>query len=182
MGGKYRMDSSSIEKKFLSQAFRLCESMIEQTDETDFMYMKMFFKEYPIEKTLKHFIQKVLPKKYIISARDDKFFLENTDYFGNLEKYVRNFQSRMENIKNIWTSEDFQESHDVLWEFFDVFISLSEQYIKSFSLTRLQEFGFWLIKKKVLTSDEMVHILSDKNPHVAMILAIENSEKNNLRK
>lgn len=77
----------------------------------------------PITELVNHFIHKVLPQKQLIEARDESFFTKNPSLFGSF--------SSKDTLRNLWTSGRLsRDNKEVIWQWFDLFVKLSEKCVK----------------------------------------------------
>lgn len=75
---------------------------------------------------LEYFVQFVFPFKNQIVNQDEKFFLLG----GGQEeiKHTSGLKFR-DNIKNLWINKMSDENKEIIWQYFKMFIILSEKYI-----------------------------------------------------
>ena len=95
-------------------------------NEADILLVRLFFENHVDPKVLMDgFITWVYPWKESIKAHDEKYFEDNEHIFGPLPAdKVAHFKTKM---KDGTFDED---DKDVIWSYFEVYISLIEQYIK----------------------------------------------------
>lgn len=95
-------------------------------NEPDILIVRLFFEnQIDCEELMKGFIKWVYPWKEFIVKHDEKFFRENDHMFGPLPTdKVKYFKVKYED--GTLTRED----KDIMWAYFEVFISLIEQYNK----------------------------------------------------
>ena len=121
--------SLDILREFKNNIVIFLDELIDQfPQETNLIIARLFIKDrIPIEDVINNFIQNVLPLKEIISIRDEKFFLEtNVSIFQGLDK------SSVNHFKTLWKSNTLDsDDKDVIWQWIDTFIILSEKYQRS---------------------------------------------------
>ncbi len=95
--------------------------------ETDLIIIRVFFEDQvPIGTIADSFISHVLPHKEMVAKRNEKFFLEDDNIFGMLDT------GKVLHFKKLWQSKLLEEDdREVVWSYFDTFITLSEAYKKS---------------------------------------------------
>lgn len=100
------------------------DELIEQyPSEEDLLIMRFFLSEQiPMETLLTQFIRHVLPLRQAISKRDESFFLENENIFGTSPK------DKVIRFKNLYLGMN-KEDRVVLFQWFDSFIAIADQYI-----------------------------------------------------
>lgn len=91
----------------------------------EFIFIKVFINGLTPSASMKHIIDRVLPWKKYIVARNDNFFYKNKKIFGELpEKHVNYFS-------DLWVSKTLDEDDkNEIWDFFDAFIAFGEEYKK----------------------------------------------------
>lgn len=96
-------------------------------DESDVLLVRLFFENQVDSETLMHgFIKWVYPWKKYIQDRDERYFDENDHIFGPLPtNKVEHFKRKMKD--GTFDADD----KTIIWDYFQVFISLIEQYNKS---------------------------------------------------
>lgn len=113
---------------FKTNLIQFFDSLIEQfPEEGNFVLFRILIKDQiPTETIMNYFISNVLPCKNVIKARDEKFFTEmNALYFG-----LDNDQTG--GIKKLWKEGRFDsEDKDIMWQWIDTFVALSEKYQRS---------------------------------------------------
>jgi len=103
------------------------DELIEQLpQEPDIVICRIFLKnQVPIEDVIGYFIRKILPLKAYVGKRDDRFFMQHNILFGKLDK------NKVNHFKRLWSSSSFDEDdREVIWSWFEFFITLSEKYQK----------------------------------------------------
>ncbi len=94
-------------------------------NESDILLVRLYFGNVDPELLMKGFIMWVHPWKDYIERRDEKYFEENEHIFGPLAPdKVQHFKEKMKD--GTFNEED----KEIIWEYFQVFISLVEQYNK----------------------------------------------------
>ena len=94
-------------------------------DESDILLVRIFFENQVDQKILMDgFIEWIYPWKEYIKERNEKYFEENEHIFGPLPS------DKVKYFKIKYTDGTFNaEDKHVIWDYFDVFISLIEKYI-----------------------------------------------------
>ena len=103
------------------------DELIQQfPEEGDLIVLRIFLNDQvPIEEIMKIFCEKCLPLKENIKRRDQNFFLTNNVLFEKID------QNKVNHFKKIWLSPKLDsEDKDVIWAWYDTFISLAEKYQK----------------------------------------------------
>ncbi len=94
--------------------------------EGDLIVIRVILKStIPPEQLISMFIKEAIPHKQEIKDRNDEYFLNSTlfDFVG---------KDKSQHIKNLWRSSVLTvDDRQVIWEWFDVFIYLAEQYQKN---------------------------------------------------
>ena len=119
--------STQILSDFKKHLIKFMDELIEQLPhEGDLVVGRIFLKDQiPIEDVMNYFIISILPHKEQIQQRDDKFFLENNVLFEKFQK------GKVNHFKTLWLSNRLDnDDKDVIWVWFDAFISLTERYQK----------------------------------------------------
>ena len=95
-------------------------------DEPDILLVRLYFEnQVDPEKLMKGFIKWVYPWKKYIQDHNEAYFEENDHIFGPLPaERVEHFKVK---LKDGTFDEDDKET---IWKYFDVFISLMDQYNK----------------------------------------------------
>ena len=71
-------------------------------------------------------IAKLLPLKELVKKRDESFFINNNVLFDKLDK------NKVNHFKKLWRSDKLDaEDRKVIWQWYDLFISLTEKYQKA---------------------------------------------------
>ena len=99
----------------------------EEEEQSDLMLVSLYFRIFDKTQIMQIFIDKLLPYKKQIVDRDLKFFISNKCTFASLPVEKVQYYSKMLVDKNRLSRED----EKVLWEYFDMFIYLTEEYKKS---------------------------------------------------
>lgn len=95
-------------------------------NETDLLLVRVYFETQVEPQVLMDgFIQWVYPWKEQIMHKDEKFFEENDHIFGPLPK------GKVDYLKEKMRDGTIDKSDkEIMWQYFQVFISLIEQYRK----------------------------------------------------
>ena len=116
----------SLQSSVLDLIRDLKDNVFEGQDEQgELMLVEFFFKRQNPNNTMNSMVQKVLPHKAQIQNRDLHFFLENRTLFSGLPEDRVSYYSNM-----IANGKLDDEDVEVIWEYFDTFIALCEQYQK----------------------------------------------------
>lgn len=111
--------------KFKTSLIQFLDELIEQfPTETDLIFVRFALSTIDPDTVITHFIQKILPFKDIIIAKDDEFFLDNSfDFFENVNK------SKVNHFKCIWKSSRLDdEDREIIWKWFETFVQIAEKY------------------------------------------------------
>ena len=119
-----------INKKILEEKFKenllefFSELVVQFPKEADLILMRMIFKEMSADLLVNRFIKDILHLKDKVIQRDSTFFLENRLLYvdANLD------ESKTNHFKQLWQSNIDDEDRDTIWEWFDVLITISEEY------------------------------------------------------
>jgi hypothetical protein len=106
------------------------DSLIELLpNEGDFLIIRFFIKDkIPTIDIMNYVINKLLPLKSLIEAKNDAFFLNNNILFEQLDKNKVNY------FKNIWQEKYLDDKDkDVIWSWFLTFVKIAELYKKKVS-------------------------------------------------
>ena len=101
------------------------DELIDQfPEEGDLVVIRIFLNDQmPIEQIMNIFIAKVLPCKKIVKERNDSFFVNQNEFFGNLNK------DKVNHFKMLWLSDKLDaDDRNVIWKWYDAFINLAEKY------------------------------------------------------
>lgn len=93
-------------------------------NEQDLVFLRVLLTSdsVPVVTLMNHFIHKVLPKKDLISQRQDSFFTQNESLFGSF--------SSKDTLRNLWVSGNLSaENKEVIWQWFDLFVKLAEKCV-----------------------------------------------------
>ena len=122
------MSQIVVLKKFEDSIVNFLDALVEQfPNEEDFHLMKIIIstKQIPVTIIVEKFIEIIYPNKQMIKNRDEKFFLNNESIFSGVSV------NKVNHFKKLWMSEYFYDSDkESLWNWFDLFISLCDSYIK----------------------------------------------------
>lgn len=113
---------------FKTNLVSFLDELIEQfPEEGDLVIARIFLNDQvPIADVMNTFITNLLPLKDMVKQRNDDFFLNNNVLFDRLDK------NKVNHFKRLWRSERLDaEDRQVIWKWYDLFISLSEKYQKS---------------------------------------------------
>lgn len=114
-----------ISAEFKRLLIGFLDELIEQfPNEGDLVIARVFLKDQiPITIVLNYFLQELLPHKTVIEQRDEQFFLQNDILFGALNK------DKVGHFRKLWRSPALDnQDRDLIWQWFDGFIRLTERY------------------------------------------------------
>jgi len=117
-----------INKKILEEKFKenllefFSELVVQFPKEADLILMRMIFKEMSADLLVNRFIKDILHLKDKVIQRDSTFFLENRLLYVDVD------ESKTNHFKQLWQSNIDDEDRDTIWEWFDVLITISEEY------------------------------------------------------
>ena len=92
----------------------------------DIVLVEFFFKRMHRERIMQHMVKHILPYKKKIKQRNVDFFLGNKNIFAGLPSDRICYYSDIIANGNRISDED----REVVWDFFDTFIALAEEYKK----------------------------------------------------
>jgi hypothetical protein len=121
------MSKIQILTDFKSSLVNFFDELIEQfPEEGDLVVIRIFLNDQvPIADVMATVVAKLLPLKDLVKKRDESFFINNNVLFDKLDK------NKVNHFKTMWKSSKLdQEDRDVIWKWYDLFISLSEKYQK----------------------------------------------------
>ncbi len=119
-----------INKKVLEEKFKenllefFSELVVQFPKEADLILMRMIFKEMSADLLVNRFIKDILHLKDKVIQRDSTFFLENRLLYVD----AKLDESKTNHFKQLWQSNIDDEDRDTIWEWFDVLITISEEY------------------------------------------------------
>lgn len=111
---------------FKTQLVAFCEELVKQfPQEPDFVMLKLFIEsQIPIEDLVIGFTKQINKRegivKNMIKQRNDKFFLEENPF-----KFISD--ERVNKISILWGSNISQEEKDVIWDWVDVLVKISDR-------------------------------------------------------
>lgn len=126
------MSEIEILKKFKDTVISFLDELISQfPEEADLVIFRIFLKDrVPIVEVIKYFVRKVLPLKKMIEDRDEDFFLNHCTLMEDINN--QNTKGKINHFKKLWRSETLDdEDKEVVWQWFDIFVTLSEKYQKN---------------------------------------------------
>ena len=87
--------------------------------------IQFFFQQYDPDKLMNSIMKYILPYTNIIHNRNDNFFKQSKIIFDGLPKDKINY------FTELWSSGILdKEDQEIIFQFFDVFISCAEEYKK----------------------------------------------------
>jgi hypothetical protein len=94
-------------------------------EETDLLILQALIKSVPPQLVMQNFMEFVYPLREKIRNKDESFFLNNENIFGDIEK------SKINHFKHIWKSDKLTtEDRNCIWKWFSVFILVCEKVKK----------------------------------------------------
>lgn len=123
------MNRIQILTDFKNNLVNFFDELIEQfPEEGDLVVIRIFLNDQiPIAEIMNTFIVKILPLSDMIKKRDENFFINNNVLFEKLEK------NKVSHFKKLWRSDKLDaQDRQVIWRWYDCFLSLAEKYQKSF--------------------------------------------------
>lgn len=115
---------------FKTNLVSFLDELIEQfPEEGDLIVIRIFLNDQvPIVDVMENFVKKLLPLKEIVKRRDESFFVNNNVLFENINK------EKVNRFKELWLSTKLdQDDKDAIWAWYELFISISEKYVKATS-------------------------------------------------
>lgn len=108
------------------QMLNLTDDLLEiLPDERDIFAARMYFEFQSSMTIMEGFVKYVIPKRQYIIDRDERYFTENDTIFGKLPK------NKVDHFKNLYLSGKIgDEEKQVIWDYFDVFLTLAENFEK----------------------------------------------------
>ena len=114
-----------IQEKFKENLIEFfSELVIQFPKEADLIVLRMVLNELSAELLINRFIKDILHLKDKVTNRDSTFFLENKLLYldANLD------ENKTNHFKQIWQQDIDDEDRDCIWEWFDLLITISEEY------------------------------------------------------
>lgn len=123
---------SEVLAEFKKQLLSFFDELIGQFPrEGDLVIARVFIAtQIPIKELMENFIHKISTNdhelKKMIKSRNETFFLQYS-LFEDIDK-----KEKLNHFKKIWRSEQLdKEDKDVIWNWIDAFVFLSEKYMKA---------------------------------------------------
>tara|TARA_Y100000389_G_C17397240_1_gene483269 strand:- start:97 stop:498 length:402 start_codon:yes stop_codon:yes gene_type:complete len=126
------MSEIEILKKFKDTVISFLDELISQfPQEANLVIFRIFLKDrVPIVDVINYFVRKVLPLKNMVESRNEDFFLNHCTLMEDINN--QKTKGRVNHFKKLWRSETLDdEDKEVVWQWFDTFITLSEKYQKN---------------------------------------------------
>ena len=126
------MSEIEILRRFKDTIISFLDELIGQfPEEADLVIFRIFLKDrVPIVEIIKYFVLKVLPLKKMIEDRNEDFFLNHCTLMEDINN--QKTKGKINHFKKLWRSETLDdEDKEVVWQWFDIFITLSEKYQKN---------------------------------------------------
>ena len=125
------MSEIEILRKFKDTIISFLDELISQFPiEADLVIFRIFLKDrVPIVEVINYFVSKILPLKNMVKNRDEDFFLNHCNLMEDINK--QSTKGKINNFKKLWRSPTLDDDDkEVVWQWFDIFITLSEKYQK----------------------------------------------------
>jgi hypothetical protein len=126
------MSETEVLTEFKNQVLTFLDELIGQfPSEGDLVIARLFIaNQIPIKEVMENFIHKISTNdqelKKMIKVRNEAFFLQ----YSLFEDPTR--KEKLNHFKKIWRSEQLDnEDKDVIWNWIDAFVYLSEKYMKA---------------------------------------------------
>ena len=119
------LNKQVIQEKFKENLIEFfSELVIQFPKEADLIVLRMVLNELSAELLINRFIKDILHLKDKVTNRDSTFFLENKLLYldANLD------ENKTNHFKKIWQQDIDDEDRDCIWEWFDLLITISEEY------------------------------------------------------
>jgi hypothetical protein len=123
---------SEVLAEFKKQLLSFFDELIGQFPrEGDLVIARVFIAtQIPIKELMENFIHKISTNnqelKKMIKSRNETFFLQYS-LFEDIDR-----KEKLNHFKKIWRSEQLdKEDKDVIWNWIDAFVFLSEKYMKA---------------------------------------------------
>jgi hypothetical protein len=102
----------------------------EGDDTRNLFLVELFFTEMSDDDLMEHAIAHILPHSKQIRAKDRHFFIDNPGIFAGLENKIKPdtiaaYRNKLSNVTYIG-----EENHEVIWNYFILFVDLTEKYRK----------------------------------------------------
>ncbi len=121
---------------YKANVLKFLDSLVELfPEESDMIVMRILFEtQVPIEESMRRFSSRLLSPMVIgeetilpaelIRKRNDKFFLQNVDFFQGVDK------SKIIRWRQLWQSKRLDSGdRNAIWSWLDLFLGLAEMYI-----------------------------------------------------
>ena len=121
-----------LNKDVLQQKFKdnllefFSELVIQFPKEADLILLRVILNEMSPELLINRFIEDILHLKDKVIQRDSSFFLENRLLYldANID------ENKTNHFKELWQKNIDDEDREIIWEWFDLLITLSEEYTR----------------------------------------------------
>lgn len=124
VGGLNKTNKRVVLKLFHKHLLEFIDDLINAIpDEPTLLTMRLFFAaQIPIDDVVESFVKNVLPHKTSILEKNEKYFLASDNIFNLLNV------CDVSKFKSIWMESLDKSDKEAVWEYFKLFISLSEKY------------------------------------------------------
>lgn len=123
------MSEIDVLTQFKTGIITFIDELINQfPEEGDFVILRIFMKDrVPIVDVINSFVIKILPLKKMIIEQNEDFFLNHCQIFDNFD----GGDQKVNHFKKLWRSGRLDdEDKEIVWKWFESFISLTEKYQK----------------------------------------------------
>jgi hypothetical protein len=119
-------DRNNTDKKLANLVCRFLDDITSVVpEETDLLLLQALIKSVSQVSPgliMQNFMEFVYPLREKIQNKDESFFLNNENIFGDIEK------SKVNHFKHIWQSNKLTpEDREMIWKWFSVFILVCEK-------------------------------------------------------
>lgn len=121
---------SKFEKLLHSELLNFADRLEDMLDDhnistDDLTYVRFYIVNMTPYQAMQHVIEQILPWKKQIELHDETFFYRNKRIFGKLPDNKVNYFS------DVLTKTFNQEDKNEVWQFFDAFVAMAEEYKKN---------------------------------------------------
>ena len=98
----------------------------ESDEQSDIMMVELFFRSKPALEIVYHIIQHILPHEHHITAKNDRFFVDNKQLFEGLPSQKIGYYT------NQLTSDRIDaDDKEMIWKYFNTLVKLAKKYKKN---------------------------------------------------
>nr|WQM86779.1 hypothetical protein [Marseillevirus cajuinensis]WRK65251.1 hypothetical protein MarFTME_206 [Marseillevirus futianmevirus] len=104
----------------------LCEVFKDEPEKkADVRFVQLFFSVIPEEKLMEHFVKFVLPHADKIHAKNEDFFIKNTDLWKGLP------DEKVKMVSEMWVTGRLDpDDKQMMWDYFECFVELAKSWRK----------------------------------------------------